>query len=268
MKISVVTPSFNQGRFIQRCIDSVKLQQGVDVEHIILDNCSTDETSEVLRAYQKNSQRVDVKIIIEPDRGQTDAINRGFRMATGDVVCWLNTDELYYPETLYRVADFFTQNSQIDVVFGDCDFVDARGTIVKRKKEFGFNRKMLLYYGCYIPSCATFIRRRVIESGYLLDESFRVCMDFEYYARLSTYGYNFAHIPMTLAKFTWHDTNISSVLVDRRREERHRVQLKCGGFNWLSRMRLAWFDVLKWYWIGWRSFNRVCRGRRLLRGSK
>ena len=177
MKISIITPSYNQSQFIQKCIDSVRAQQGVEIEHIILDNCSTDETANCLERYRDDPQGVDVKIIVEQDNGQTTAINRGFQMASGDIVCWLNTDEYYYSNTLSVVVDYFQSYPEIDVFFGDFDYVDEQGNLLKKRKAFGFSESMLLYYGCYIPSCSTFIRRKVIDDGQILDESFRVTMN-------------------------------------------------------------------------------------------
>jgi len=89
---SVITPSFNQGRYLTSCLESVK-NQGVDYyEHIIIDNCSTDETKEILAAWSHDSH---LKIVIEPDHGQSDAVNKGFRMARGEIICWLNSDDAY-----------------------------------------------------------------------------------------------------------------------------------------------------------------------------
>lgn len=251
-KVSVISPSYNQGEFIQKCIDSVREQQGVVVEHIILDNCSTDNTIDLLDGYQKNPHGVDLKIIIEPDKGQTSAINNGFSLATGDIVCWLNTDEFYNPGTLALVDDFFKRHPDADILFGNCTFVDREGEVVKEKIEHGFNKNMLIYYGCYIPSCATFVRRRVIDQGCLLDESFRVCMDFDWYARLANAGFKFAHIPVSLAQFTWHETNISSSLVESRVEERHKVQLRYGGGIGSDYFRVICYNIIQYYYFAHR----------------
>lgn len=257
LKISVITPSYNQGAFIQKCIDSVRAQAGVQTEHIILDNCSIDRTIERLNEYRDNPQGIAVKIIVEPDRGQTAAINRGFSMATGDVVCWLNTDEYYFPTSLSLVAEFFAKHPQVDVLFGNCTFVGTDGCIIKERREFGFDKNMLIYYGCYLPSCATFVRRCVIDQGFWLDESFRVCMDFDWYTRLAVAGFKFAHIPVSLAQFTWHDANLSSTLLERRIEERHRVQLKYGGGIGSDRFKIGCYDFIKYYYYARRAVIRV-----------
>ena len=258
MRISIVTPSFNQGRFIEKCLHSVKAQQGgvFSVEHIILDNCSTDTTGEALARYQADSGNVDVRIFVEPDGGQTAAINRGFSLAKGDVVCWLNTDEWYEDNALAKIADFFTLHPDIDVVFGDCDFIDSNGELVKRKREFLYSESMLVYYGCFIPSCATFIRRRVIDEGVMLNPEFKVTMDFDWYVRIAKAGYRFAHLPMTLASFTWHDNNISSNFIERRIIERRLVQDRFSGVPGPDWFRTFIYGVMRYFWLAVRVTRR------------
>lgn len=256
MKISIVTPSYNQGRFIQKSIDSVRAQHNVEVEHIILDNCSTDGTAVCLEKYYNDPQGVKVKIFVEPDDGQSAAINRGFQLATGDIVCWLNTDEYYKPNALAQVAAFFQDHPKTDVLYGDCDFVDAQGRLVKQKREFGFSQSMLLYYGCYIPSCATFIRRKIIDAGHLLDESYRVTMDFEYFVRLARLGYHFSHLPACLACFTWHETNISNTQLARRLLERRKVQDCYSRISGPTFFQTLVYEFMRYFWIIFRVLRR------------
>ena len=256
--ISVVTPSFNQGRFISKCLESVSAQRGnFRIEHIILDNCSTDETIKALAHYQTNHDDVDVRILIEPDGGQTAAINKGFGLASGDIVCWLNTDEWYEPGALSSIATFFHQHPEVDVVFGDCNFVDTSGHVVKRKREFFFSQYMLIYYGCYLPSCATFIRRKVLDSGLLLDPEFKVTMDFDWYVRIAKAGYSFSHMSLTLANFTWHENNISSSFVSRRLFERRLVQDRYSGVRGPVWFRTIVYEIMRGFWLSVRVLRRV-----------
>lgn len=258
LKISIVTPSFNQGRFIGKCLESVCAQRGnFRVEHIVLDNCSTDETEQALAHYQTHHGDVDVRIFVEPDGGQTAAINKGFSLATGDIICWLNTDEWYEPEVLSSIAAFFNRHPEVDVVFGNCNFVDTSGQVVKRKREFFFSQSMLLYYGCYIPSCATFIRRTVIQSGLFLSPEFKVTMDFDWYVRIAKAGYRFAHMPVTLAIFTWHENNISSTFVERRLFERRLVQDRYSGVHGPAWFRTVVYAMMRYFWLAVRVLRRV-----------
>lgn len=258
MKFSIITASFNQGQFIGKCLTSVLTQGGgFAVEHIILDNCSNDSTADALDLYISACGSVDVRVFIEPDNGQSDAINRGFRLATGDIICWLNTDEWYEKDALMRVATYLSANPNIDVVFGDCDFVDSTGNLVKRKREYFFSESMLLYYGCYIPSCATFVRRKAIDDGIILRPEFKVTMDFDWYVHMVKAGYRFAHIPATLASFTWHDSNISSTFVERRLLERRLVQDHYSGVRGPRWLRSIFYAVMRMFWIGVRVARRT-----------
>lgn len=246
MKFSVITPSFDQGRFIRDCIESVKQNAKcrmpnaeLTVEHIVIDAGSTDETVSILKSYPH------LQWVSEPDKGQTDAINKGFRKATGDWLMWLNADDYLKPGALAKVAAFLQQHPAAEVIYGDCDFVSETGELIRRKKEFGFDFEMLLFYGCYIPSTATFYKRKLIDGGFLLDDSYKVCMDFEYYMRMACAGRKFAHLPQALACFRWHETNASLVYAGRRYEERLRVQRealqKLGRPKWLGGEKLLQF---------------------------
>jgi glycosyltransferase involved in cell wall biosynthesis len=220
--ISVVTPSLNSGAYLEDAILSVAQQQGVLAEHLVQDSLSRDNTLEILRRYPH------VRWQWESDSGQSDAINRGFLRATGDLVGWLNADDYYLPGGLQAIAQAAAAHPEADVFHGDCVFVDGRGSITRSKVEHEFDRDILFYFGCYIPSTATFFRRRVIEQGYLLDCDFRVCMDFEYFVRLATAGLRFHYVPQFIAAFRWHDNNISLQQAERRAYERHEVQRRFG----------------------------------------
>jgi len=220
--ISVITPSRNSGEFIEDAILSVGQQQGVLVEHIVQDSLSSDNTLEVLRRHPE------VRWQWESDCGQSDAINRGFLRASGELVGWLNADDYYLPGGLQAIARAAAEHPEADVFHGDCVFVDGEGSITRSKVEHDFDRDILFYFGCYIPSTATFFRRRLIERGYLLDSDFRVCMDFEYFVRLAAAGFRFHYVPQFIAAFRWHKDNISLQQVERRSYERLEVQRRHG----------------------------------------
>jgi len=218
VQFSIITPSFNQGRFIRDCIESVKTQEGVDFEHIVIDACSTDETISVLQKYPH------LQWVSEPDKGQTDAINKGFRRAQGDWLMWLNADDYLLPGTLSKVAQFAAQHPDADVVYGDLFYVREDRSVLRAKREPVFSFNMLLLYGCFVPSTSTFYRRRVVDKGFLLDAQYKVCMDYEYYVRLAHAGFRFINLPEPLACFRWHGNNISTTYVDRCYQERLQVQ--------------------------------------------
>jgi glycosyltransferase involved in cell wall biosynthesis len=220
--ISVITPSRNCGDFIEDAILSVACQHGVRAEHIVQDSLSRDSTLRVLRRYPQ------VRWQWESDNGQSDAINRGFLRARGDLVGWLNADDYYLPGGIRAITEAAAEHPEADVFYGDCVFVGADGRIVRSKVEHDFDHDILYYFGCYIPSTATFVRRRVIERGLLLDCEFRVCMDFEYFMRLAAAGFRFHYVPRFIAAFRWPDTNLSLQNVERRQAERLEVQRRYG----------------------------------------
>ncbi|HUK42929.1 MAG TPA: glycosyltransferase family 2 protein [Candidatus Bathyarchaeia archaeon] len=243
--ISVITPSYNTATFIEDAMLSVARQSGVTVEHIVIDGASTDATLEIVKRHPQ------VQWISESDRGQSDAINKGFLRASGDLVGWLNADDYYLPGALEAVARAARDYPEADVFYGDCVFVNGEGTIVRSKVEHEFDPTVLLYFGCYIPSTSTFFRREVIDSGLLLDCDYRVCMDFEYFARLAAAGRRFHYLPRVLAAFRWHGSNVSLLNAQRRVQERAQVQQRFCGWNGSKRFMTFLADA--------------ARGRRLLR---
>jgi len=221
-RLSVITPSFNSGQFIEDAIQSVLQQEAVTAEHIVMDGASTDGTVATLGRYPH------LQWTSERDDGQSDAINKGFLLATGGLMGWLNADDYYLPGGLQAIARAAQEHPEADIIYGDCLFVDSGGRIVRSKVEHDFDASILLYFGCYIPSTSTFFRRRVIESGQLLDCDYRVCMDFEYFVRLAHAGCTFHYVPRFIAAFRWHGNNISLSQEGRRALERRQVQLRFG----------------------------------------
>jgi len=198
MKISIVTPSYNQGRFIEETILSVKRQGYAPIEHIVMDGGSTDGTVEILRRYEH------LIWFSEKDQGQTHAINKGLKLATGDVVTWLNSDDTYLDEALSTVASTFERFPEVDVVYGDYVITDESGNPLIHKKEIDFDWDILLCGLNYLGQPNVFFRRRVIEAVGYLDESLHYLMDYEYWFRLARYGFAFKHIRTFVATCRWH----------------------------------------------------------------
>ncbi len=220
--ISVITPSFNSAEFLEDALLSVARQHASCVQHIVVDGASTDNTVTIMKRFPQ------VQWLSEPDKGQSDAINKGFIRATGDLMGWLNADDYYLPGGLEAIANAAEKHPEADVIHGDCVFVDSDGKIVRSKVEHDFDPAILMYFGCYIPSTSTFVRRRVIDSGLLLNCDYRVCMDFEYFARLAHAGYKFHYVPRFIAAFRWHGCNVSLKQAHRRAQERCQVQRRFG----------------------------------------
>lgn len=193
MKFSVVTPSFNQGKYIQRTIDSVLQQKDVNFEYVIMDGGSTDDTLAILSSHADQ-----LVYVSEPDLGQAHAVNKAIKKTSGEYVGWLNSDDVYYPETLKKVADFFDFNPDIDIVYGNAQQIDINDQVIAPYPCEPFNLERLKVH-CFISQPATFIRRRVIEEYGLLNEQLNYCMDYEYWLRLAVKGVKFAYLPNILA---------------------------------------------------------------------
>lgn len=193
LKVSIVTPSFNQAQFIERTLQSVASQTGAEIEHVVFDGGSTDATLEILEHFNPP-----VRWVSEKDKGQTDAINKGIRATDGEVIGWLNSDDIYYPGTIARVVGFFKANPNIDVVYGMADHIDLDDHAFESypTEPWDFER---LKRVCFICQPALFFRRRVVESYDLLDESLNYCMDYEYWLRIAKAGARFAYLEEKLA---------------------------------------------------------------------
>ena len=216
VKFSIVTPSYNQGRFLGEAIESVRRQHWADVEHIIVDNCSGDETAALMERH------ADLRWVCEPDDGQSDALNKGFRLATGDIIGWLNADDRYLPGAFSTIATAMNA-SDADVVYGDTRWIDSQGEVTRLRREIGPSDFLLKYlHVLTIPTASSFFRRRVTDHE-LLDETYHYAMDYEYYLRLREHGYSFAHVPEFLADFRFHDQSKSSTSAAVQREEMHRA---------------------------------------------
>lgn len=204
LRITVVTPSLNQGPFLERTIRSVLGQEGAfELEYLVVDGGSTDETLSILRRYEGRLQYVS-----EPDRGQSDAINKGFRRATGDVVAWLNSDDTYEAGALDAVARALGAGAA-RWCFGQCRVVDAHDREIRRyvtayKNHLArrYSYRLLLTKD-FIPQPATFFRRELLEQVGRLDESRHLAMDYDLWLRFAQVAEPL-FLPEVLAAFRWH----------------------------------------------------------------
>jgi glycosyltransferase involved in cell wall biosynthesis len=200
--ISVVTPSFNQASFIKEALASVQLQGYKHHEHLVIDGTSTDDTVNVLRHFKANNNLASISWISERDSGQSNALNKGFSRAKGEIIGWLNADDRYRTGCFEHIVNIFTKYPEIDIVYGDYLIIDELGNVLKIRREIEFDAFVLLYHRIlYIPTTATFFRRRVFEEDNWLNENLHYAMDFEFFIRLAARGYRFMHIPEILADF-------------------------------------------------------------------
>lgn len=178
-KISVVTPSYNQGKFLEETILSVLNQNYPNLEYIIMDGGSTDNSIKIIKKYQ---DRIDYWVS-EKDRGQSHAVNKGFEQATGDIIGWLNSDDTYLPQCFEYVAKAFSKNPDVDSVYGNFIYTNESGDYLwKRYVPKRFPYEMLLFYTLGQP--AVFFRRKILDGIGYLDENLIYTMDHDFFLRM------------------------------------------------------------------------------------
>jgi glycosyltransferase involved in cell wall biosynthesis len=180
-RVTVVTPSYNQGHFLRSTIESVLAQDYPNLEYIIIDGGSTDGTSRIAAEYSSR-----LRFISEPDRGQTHAINKGFRMAAGQIVAWLNSDDLYLPGAVRTAVRAIAANPEAGFVYGEGYLIDEKGEITQRfphTQEFDLWR--LVYLSDYILQQTCFFRKSALDAIGPLEESLRYGMDWDILIRLA-----------------------------------------------------------------------------------
>jgi len=226
MKISVITPSYNQASFLPICLKSVIMQTYTDIEHIVIDGGSTDKSVNILEEFQQKDSRV--TFLSEADSGQGDAVNKGFAKASGDIVAWLNSDDYYFDESVFQfVADFFKLNPNIDIVYGGMAYVDSHDNLQHIRIPPAYNYSLLTRIS-YIGNTNTFFRKKVIER-HMIDDKYHFVIDHEYMMRI-TKEFKAFRVNRMIACFRVHPEAKTQTLSDnskdverRRRDSFHNI---------------------------------------------
>ena len=195
--VSIVTPSFNCAEFIEETILSVKNQTYPAIEHIIIDGGSTDNTLDIIRKYEGT---YDMYWVSEPDEGQSDAINKGFRRAKGGILCWLNADDTYLPDAVATAVNFLDEHPDTGMVYGECHIINECSVVTSRCQAKAFSLKEMLCRGNVVPQPAAFWRREVTDAVGELDTSLHYVMDFDFWLKIAL-RFNIVYIPQYLANF-------------------------------------------------------------------
>ncbi|HRY82200.1 MAG TPA: glycosyltransferase family 2 protein [Candidatus Moranbacteria bacterium] len=234
MKISIITPSYNQATFIEKTLLSVLDQNYPNLEYIIMDGGSTDGTIEILKKY---SDRIIWKS--EKDNGQSDAINKGLKIATGDIVAYLNSDDTYEPNTLKKVANFFQKNPETKWVYGKCKIIDESDQEI-RKPITVYKNWLLRKYSYqkllsenFISQPATFWKREIHSKIGFLNENEHYCMDYEFWLRIGQ-KYDTGVLDDYLANFRYHTDSKSGGVNKKQFQDELRLAKKYGNKNKLS----------------------------------
>jgi glycosyltransferase involved in cell wall biosynthesis len=223
-RISIVTASFNHAAYIEEAVLSVKNQNYPNVEHIVVDDGSKDNSVEILKRWASTPGWEHLRWTQEHHCGPSAARNKGFRLATGDVIGWLDDDDRYRPGCFQTVAEAFCDFPELDILYGDSTWINQSGGVWRIRREIEFSHFVLRYHRVtYIPTIATFFRRRVIGDGNLLDERFDYAQDYEWFLRLAEKGYRFKHVPQLLGEYRWHPRSITSSQAGKQRQEHDEI---------------------------------------------
>lgn len=251
-RISIITPSFNQGAFIAETIESVMAQDYPNLEHIVMDGGSTDATLEILKRYTH------LKVISERDKGQADAINKGFQIATGEIFAFLNSDDTLYPGTLKRVAQEIDPLRGRHIVMGRCRFTDENGSYsgIEHPSKFESHRRVLeIWKGYMIPQPSVFWTREVWEYSGGLDLRLKYHLDYDLFCKM-TQHYHIYTVPEVFATYRLHPESKTEqwTIADRLEDS-------------IALSKRYWGSLFSWkYWsiafsYGWYRFDRVGRAR-------
>lgn len=217
--VSIVTCSYQQGRFLDATMRSVLEQTPAGVQYIVIDGGSTDNSVEIIKRHAPSLHYW----VSEPDRGQTDALIKGFNHATGDIQGWLCSDDLLLPGALDAVTRFFDEHPEVQAVYGDSLWIDDQGRYLKPKKEMRFSRFALLFDHNYISQPSMFWRRELYEKVGGLDQRFNLAMDADLWERFSRHT-RIAHIPAYLSCMRWYPAQKTRAMRPRSLQEYEEIR--------------------------------------------
>lgn len=203
--VSIITISFNSGRYIEETIKSVLSQDYPNIEYSVIDGGSTDDTLEIIRRYEKR-----LKCISAPDHGISDAMNKGIRLSKGEIIAHLHSNDKYRPEVISRVVRFFKDNPDKKWLYGDINFVDEEGRIRKRlifPKRYNYDYRLLKKVNI-IPHPAVFVKREVFNEVGLFDLKYKYAMDYDMWLRI---GARYEPLQIYDVLVNFRETGISSV---------------------------------------------------------
>jgi glycosyltransferase involved in cell wall biosynthesis len=217
-RITVVTPSYNQAKYLERTICSVLNQGYPNLEYIVVDGGSSDGSVEIIQRYADHLDWW----VSEPDQGQTDAINKGLRRATGEWVAWQNSDDIYYPGAFHDLAVAAAERPQAGLIIGDMMLIDDNDHPLREIRYVKPAYKALLAEGMVLTNQAAFWQRRVHDDIGLLAEDLHYCFDYEWFLRLTQHVEG-AHVPRIWGGWRLHDQAKTSLYEQQFQEEKRKV---------------------------------------------
>lgn len=278
-RISIVTPSYNQGQFLEETIRSVLLQGYPNLEYWVMDGGSSDNSVEIIRKYEPWL----AGWVSEKDAGQSDAINKGWRRSTGEYMTYLNSDDLLAPGCLFKMMAYFAEHPEVDLLYGDLIIFDEAPERGKRQGFALYRAEDLLTTPKWIPQQGTLFRRKVYETLGDLDRSLHFSMDYDYFLKTLAL-FKAAYLPEVVAYFRYHpDSKTTSRLymsgddVFHVHENFFSSPVFSAGLGHLKKKAAAnaWYVSAVAYYMSdrpWQAFVRLCKAflvepRRILRGD-
>jgi glycosyltransferase involved in cell wall biosynthesis len=246
MRVTVVTPSYNQAKFLEKTIQSVLNQDYEDLEYIIIDGGSDDGSVDIIRKYEDKL----AFWISEKDMGQTDAINKGFSKASGDVLAWLNSDDTYEPGAIAEAVTYLEKYPQVGLLYGDGNFIDAEDKIIGQFPSRQTDYQRLRNGYVHVCQQAAFFRAELWQQVGPLDPSFYFAMDYDLWVRLAKIS-EVKYEPKLWANFRLHGDTKTVAEDDRCWPEMIRVHRRDGG-GWISVITIKYLirkivaPVIRW----------------------
>lgn len=222
--VSIITPSFNQARYIESTIQSVLTQDYPNIEYIIVDGGSQDGTVDVIKKYEGRI----AWWVSEQDKGQTDAINKGFTSAKGQILAWLNSDDTYEPDAISAAVKYLQEHPEVGMVYSDCNFINEDGRVIGKFGSAQTDQRLLRQGYVHIPQQTMFFRAELWKQVGPLDPSFYFAMDYDLWTRLAALT-QLKYVPQTWANFRLHTTGKTIMADDRCWPEMVRVHYRDGG---------------------------------------
>jgi len=246
--VSIITPSFNQGKFLEETILSVLNQDYERIEYILIDGGSSDNTGRIIEKYKSRF----AYCVSEPDKGQTDAINKGFAHANGQILAWLNSDDSYYPGAVREAVDYLLKHAETGLVYGDLDFMDETGRIIGKFNAAQTDLAKLRRGFVHIPQPCTFFRADLWRKVGPLDPTFFFAMDYDLWTRLAAIS-EFKYLPgKPWAKFRLHAEGKTVNADDRCWPDMLRVHYRDGGKPFASIVWKYWIRIVAAPFLNWK----------------
>jgi len=256
--VSIVTPSFNQAPFLEETILSVLGQDYPNLEYLIVDGGSTDGSLEIIRRY---ADRL-AWWVSEPDRGQTEAINKGFAHARGEIFAWLNSDDMYLPQAVSEAVQYLQNHAEVGLVYGDANFIDERGRVLGKFPARQTDYRRLRRGYVHIPQQAAFFRAELWRKVGPLDTSFYFAMDYDLWVRIARHA-KIVYLPRLWANFRLHGSAKTIAADERCWPEMLRVHYRDGGSSFAIIVWKSWLRRLAAPYLRWkrrRLLNRFGEG--------